>query len=282
MTIFIDPSSASSNQPLICLFNIANIMDKYDGNHTALDQILEECVKLLPHSLRQPEIAGARVLFPPFKYETEGFSPTQWSIMKEIKVLDEHVGLLEVSYSQEVDNAFSGPFTSDEVMLISYVAHRISRVIERLRIRKQLKLERQALQDSNTALSEVLKRIQSEQGELAKSVQASISKVVVPMLNSLISSSGKSQQILLRAAITNLQNIASPFTAKLSNTFMSLSPQEMQICSLIRQGLSSKDIASAKGISVATVNNHRQSIRSKLRLSNSHVNLKSFLNNNIE
>jgi DNA-binding CsgD family transcriptional regulator len=58
-----------------------------------------------------------------------------------------------------------------------------------------------------------------------------------------------------------------------------LSPREREICSMIRNGTSSKEIAAALSISLVTVHKHREVIRRKLGITNKNVNLTIFLKN---
>lgn len=56
-----------------------------------------------------------------------------------------------------------------------------------------------------------------------------------------------------------------------------LSPREIEICKLLIGGASTKEIAEALHISVATVNKHRERIRSRLDIANKDINLTSYL-----
>ena len=58
-----------------------------------------------------------------------------------------------------------------------------------------------------------------------------------------------------------------------------LTKRELEICHLIKNGLSSKEIADMLYISERTAENHRTSIRKKLDLNNKKVNLHIFLQN---
>jgi len=76
---------------------------------------------------------------------------------------------------------------------------------------------------------------------------------------------------------TNLDEITSPFIRHLSSSYYSLTPAEIAICNMIRNGLRTKEIARMRGISIATVNRHRENIRHKLEITNSNVNLATYL-----
>ena len=72
---------------------------------------------------------------------------------------------------------------------------------------------------------------------------------------------------------TNLNNITSPFINKLSIAYKNLSPRELQVAALIKQGKSSKDIANIFNLSVGTVNSYRNS----MNLVSSETNLRPYL-----
>ena len=61
------------------------------------------------------------------------------------------------------------------------------------------------------------------------------------------------------------------------NNLGKLTPREIDICELIRQGRTSKEIADELGLSDQTVHTHRQSVRRKLQLDNRGINLASYL-----
>ena len=58
---------------------------------------------------------------------------------------------------------------------------------------------------------------------------------------------------------------------------MELTPAEVAITTMIRNGLSTKEIAQLRCISGATVRRHRENIRRKLGLKNRKVNLVTYL-----
>lgn len=276
----LNPEDLSSNRPLICLYKFAEMVNKYDREEASLGLTMKGLLDIIPAALRYPELTGVQILIPPIAYATEAFVSTPWGFQSDLDVFDETIGSFKVCYAREVEQDFHGPFTADEIMLFTYIANRISRIVELLRIRRQLRLERKSQRDANTALQEVLRHIQSGQTEMGRTIQSNISKVVIPLLNSITLTSSRRQQGLLHVIISNLNEITAPFSSKLSTQFSSLTPQEIVICSLIKEGMSSKEIARAKGLSFATVNNHRENIRRKLGLTNNKLNLQTFLANN--
>jgi DNA-binding NarL/FixJ family response regulator len=275
----VDPASASNNWPLICLNKFSLLENKYDKDEAALDNILSNLVLTLPEALRYPESASVRILIMPISFKSKGFIKSKWKYVSEIKAFGEPVGSLEVFYEEDFPRAFNGPFTADEVMLFSYISTRISRIIERLQTRKQLEIESTSLKNTNIALNEVLNRIKEDQSEVSSAIQANVSKVILPLLVNLSQNVRTEQKRLVELVSESLREITSPYVSKLSNRFMTLTPQEVLICHMIKNGFSSKEIAEARVLSVATVNTHRENIRRKLELNNKKVNLKSYLIN---
>jgi DNA-binding CsgD family transcriptional regulator len=75
----------------------------------------------------------------------------------------------------------------------------------------------------------------------------------------------------------DLKEIVSPFLATLQHNHTRLSPREMEVCRLIKNGMTSKEIAEALNLSLLTVYKYRELIRKKLRLVNDDTNLQSYL-----
>ncbi len=75
----------------------------------------------------------------------------------------------------------------------------------------------------------------------------------------------------------HLQDILSPFLRNLGTRHLNLTPKEIQVASLIREGRTSKEIAEVLGVSARAVDFHRANIRIKLGLKNKKANMRSFL-----
>jgi DNA-binding NarL/FixJ family response regulator len=142
---------------------------------------------------------------------------------------------------------------------------------------RAIQQEHQALQEANIALRAVLSRLEEEKRQIKASILANIQKIIMPIVFELeleVSGRQRSYVTLLRQS---LQEIASPFLTQMSREHMQLTPVEIAISTMIRNGLSTKEIAQLRCISAATVRRHRENIRRKLGLRNRRVNLTTYL-----
>jgi DNA-binding CsgD family transcriptional regulator len=85
------------------------------------------------------------------------------------------------------------------------------------------------------------------------------------------------QQTLVRILESNLNNIVSPFISRLSSRFLKLTPMEIRVAGLIKEGKTNKEIANLLLISKNTVLFHRHHIRKKLNLAGTALNLRTHL-----
>ena len=75
----------------------------------------------------------------------------------------------------------------------------------------------------------------------------------------------------------HLQDIITPLMQNLTNANILLTPQEMQVATLVKDGKTSKEIADILVVSEATVNFHRKNLRTKFGLTNKQTNLRAYL-----
>jgi ATP/maltotriose-dependent transcriptional regulator MalT len=140
-----------------------------------------------------------------------------------------------------------------------------------------LSVERETLKRKNIVLQEVLDQIEEGKRQVAARIQSNINRIALPILSSLenkVQPSGKSYVGLLR---TSIEDIAAPLINTLETQFKSLTAREIEVCNMVRNGLSCKEIAHALGISEQTVLKQRSIIRKKLGITGSKINLESYL-----
>ncbi|MBW2179895.1 MAG: helix-turn-helix transcriptional regulator [Deltaproteobacteria bacterium] len=78
----------------------------------------------------------------------------------------------------------------------------------------------------------------------------------------------------------NLVQITSQFSNGIESGDLKLTPAEMNIANLVKQGKTNKEIAELYQLSARTVESHRDSIRKKIGIKNKKINLRSYLMSN--
>lgn len=153
------------------------------------------------------------------------------------------------------------------------------RAEEALRRReKELEAQSQHLEEVNTALRVLLKQRGEDKTELQESVLGNIKELVSPYV-AQVKKTGLTtrQQTLVRIIESNLDSIVSPFINRISSKYGSLTPTEIRMANLVKEGRSNKEIAELMSISKNTVLYHRHNIRKKLHLTKTSINLRSHL-----
>ncbi len=266
---------------LNCLYGMAQLAERHPDS---IEDLLRDLVNFLPFSWQYPEITCARILFKGKTYKSKGFKVTKWRQSSRVLMYNEPVGEVSIFYLEECPPADEGPFLKEERALLDELAERIGTKAMRIaselelqEINKQLTLERKALQEANAALRAVLARIEEEKQEIYMNLQTNVDKILMPILHTLDFGLSQTQRKYAEMLRTNLEDIVSPFVRDLSKAFLSLTPTEINICNMIRSGMRTKEIAQIRGVSVATINRHREHIRRKLKITNSEINLMTYL-----
>jgi len=271
---------------LNCLYAVGQLSERYSDS---IDELLQKIVNFLPFSWQYPEITCARISFQDKLYKSKGFKITKWRQSSQLFMYGEAVGEITIFYLEERQAADEGPFLKEERALLDAIAKRIEFAAVRIfaeldlkEINNQLLLERKALQEANAALRTILGRIEEEKQSIYKDIQANVDKILIPILHELSLHLPKNQRKYADMLRTNLEEISSPFISNLSKNFLSLTTTEITICNMIRNGLKTKDIAQIRGVSMGTINRHREHIRRKLKITNSDVNLTTYLQSNMD
>ncbi len=142
----------------------------------------------------------------------------------------------------------------------------------------ELKLQTQKFEEVNIALNVLLKQREKDKKELEETVLSNVKKLVRPYLDNLKKTALDSNQAALASILeSNLESIISPFIDKLSSTFLNLTPMEIRVANLIKEGKTNKEIAEVLNLSKNTILFHRYNMRRKLGLKNKKINLRSYL-----
>lgn len=270
---------------LNCMYGMAILAERYSDS---IEDFLRNLVNILPPSWQYPETTCARILFDGKTYKSRGFNSSKWRQSSRILMYNEPMGEVEVFYLEERPPEDEGPFLKEERLLLDAIAEQIAKTAMRIsaeqelkELNKQLTVERKALQEANAGLRAVMAKIEEEKMNINKNIQANVEKILMPILHALSLELSKSQKKYVEILRTNLEEITSPFINQLSRRFYSLTPTEIKICKLIHNGMRTKEIARIQGVSVATINRHREHIRRKLDIINRNVNLTTYLQSNM-
>jgi DNA-binding CsgD family transcriptional regulator len=143
---------------------------------------------------------------------------------------------------------------------------------------RELETKTHNLEEANIALKVLLKRREEDKTEIEEKILLNIKELVVPYLEKLKNNTlDEKQKIYVSILESNLKDITSSFSHRLSSKYLNFTPTEIQIANLLRQGKTSKEIAELINSSPKAVAFHRENIRKKLGLKNKKINLKSSL-----
>ena len=143
---------------------------------------------------------------------------------------------------------------------------------------KELKAKTHNLEEVNAALRVLLEQREKDKSEIEQKLLFNVNELVLPYLVRLKDSSlDTSQNAYIGILESNLNDIISPFSRTLSSKYASLTPTEIQVANLIKQGNTTKEIANSFHISSKTIEDHRKNIRKKLKITNRKTNLRTHL-----
>jgi DNA-binding CsgD family transcriptional regulator len=276
---------AERMKELNCLYEISKLFSHYS---LGLPELLREIVRIIPKAWQYPERTCVRIVLDGREYQSKNYSQRCCSPLTEpIELKKRQGGSVEVGYLLKGAEKTSAPaFLEDEKRLLKAIAELLSNIIEKKEAEVSLKQtthelreQKAELENKNIALKELISSIGLERKALQDQLRLNIELTVLPFLNKMQNPDGKpgSWQIYLDVVRRNLEDITSSFNKAVIEERARLSPREFEICNLIKNGLSNKDIAELLGISLLTVERHRHNVRKKLRIDKERVNLATYL-----
>jgi len=141
-----------------------------------------------------------------------------------------------------------------------------------------LESKAKSLEEVNTALRVLLKKREEDKALLEEKVLSNVKTLVFPSLEKLKRSSLDANQASCVSVVeSNLRDIISPFAKKLSPKYLGLTPTEIQVANLVKEGKSTKEVADFMNLSWKTVESHRQNVRKKLGIAHTKANLRAYL-----
>jgi PAS domain S-box-containing protein len=152
----------------------------------------------------------------------------------------------------------------------------LSAIQERLKwSMEELENQKKVLNEKNIVLKEVIAQIESEKKDFQDRIIANLEHVILPSLDKIRLHKGAEEYI--KQHRKSLEDLASSFGLKIADNWIKLTPREIEVCNLVKNGLTNKEIAQLLKISIHTVEKHRRTARNKLGLANQGVNLRTYL-----
>ncbi len=233
-----------------------------------LTELFQAIVDLIPRAWQYPDIACARVVYKQDEYRSRGFRVTRWKQSASIRTNAENTGCIDLFYLKEMPIIAEGPFLPEERNLLDTISKHLGEIVDR-------KTAEEALIQKNAALKEILAQIEIEKKTIRDNVIANVDLLLLPILKKM--KIGGFKPKLIDILQRNLEELTFAFGRKISMETARLSAREIEICNLIRNGLTSKEIANLLHLSSETVAKHRSRIRNKLGIANKKLNLFSYL-----
>lgn len=144
--------------------------------------------------------------------------------------------------------------------------------------RAESELQTCKIKKINTALKVLMQQRIEAKTELEETVLLNAKELIVPFLERLKKSSLDSKQkACVNIIESNLNEIVAPLVSKFSKIKLKLSPTEIQVTNLVKQGKTTKEIAKFMNLATSTIDTHRNKIRKKLGIKNKKINLKTYL-----
>ena len=146
------------------------------------------------------------------------------------------------------------------------------------KLQEQVKESTVELKEANTAFKVILKHNEAEKAELTDNLVTHVKSLITPNLKRLKRGQlGQRETALVNSMETSLDEILSPFVNTMISKTVGLTPRELEIAKLIRDGYSNDEISEMLIVSKSVVAFHRMNIRDKLGIKNKKINLRSYL-----
>ena len=132
--------------------------------------------------------------------------------------------------------------------------------------------------EMQTALRVLMQNQDELQEEFSENMLTQVKTTVLPhlewLLEKKLSAKARARLLLMRS---NLHNLLSPFARRMTSAYYGLTRTELEVADLVKHGRSNKEIAAILGLSLKTVETHRNKIRRKLGINNTKTNLRTYL-----
>jgi DNA-binding NarL/FixJ family response regulator len=143
---------------------------------------------------------------------------------------------------------------------------------------QSLELKSHNLVEANTALKVLLQHRDEDKTALEDQVLLNMRKLVLPYIENLKHLHPNEKQMAQVTIIEeNIRKIVSPFLRRMTSTYLDLTPREIEVANLVKEGKTTKEISDILNISATAVDFHRKNLRAKFGIKSKKTNLMAFL-----
>lgn len=201
-------------------------------------------------------------------------------ILKQIKLFQEgKTGVrTNVMYKKKDGSLFFADLSPSVLELAGekYILVICNDITEHKKMEEELRKDKLSLEQKNMAFAELIEHMERTKNQIKEDIAINIEESIMPLLKKL--RLNDESQKYLDVILSHLSQIASTFGRILAQNSAKLSPREIEICNLIKGGMTTKDISEILYISTQTVEKHRQNARKKLGIAGKDENLTTYLN----
>ena len=143
-------------------------------------------------------------------------------------------------------------------------------------LERMLEEKSQSLAEAYTALKVLLKHREEDRATIEEQLSMNLKTIISPYLIQLKNTDLNDKQMAYLEIIENqIHDIKSPFVRTF--LFSDLTPREIQIAFLVKEGKTTQEITDLLNISAKTCDFHRKNLRKKFGIVNNKTNLRSYL-----
>ena len=227
-----------------------------------LDEFIGKCI----YDLMQKKLAKSRKI--KLNRVVKSGKPSRFTDKRGGRFFDNSVYPVYDNAGKVVQLAFYGKDITKEV-------ESLNRLKEG---KKELESKTELLKDANMALKIMLQKSTENRKDIEEEVFSTLKKMVAPYISKI-----KKAEInpdvteYINTLEANLRHVASPFSRNLSFEYITLTPKEIQVANLVRDGRSTREISEALNMKMGTTEFYRNKIREKIGIRGKKIRLRTHL-----
>jgi len=141
----------------------------------------------------------------------------------------------------------------------------------------ELQKQKEILAEKNITLKQILDHIESKTQDYRRKICRDLDEALMPVLQRIKRKADPSFKDKIESLEAIIKNILSKDLDDFKGRKSRLTPREMDICDMLKSGMSSKQICDQLNLSLVTVHKHSEQVRKKLGITNKNINLSTYL-----